>query len=226
MAPPQGKSADSLHPSELQPADHGGFYLHYVKNGCSGNRVRPPGGADCPEILTRSLQNAPDGMKRSLTLGSVLAFVSICAGVMVLLNGCSALNALNIENPRYSIRDIRPSVDIAIPLSASSIDVDFNIEVDNPNPVQIRLDEIDFDLFINGSRVLDSVSRQGIRIPANGRGDIALRTRIGYSNIRSLWTEMVDVVRGRRADYEIRGNAYYDTPIGRLKFPVKVLSTR
>jgi LEA14-like dessication related protein len=167
-------------------------------------------------------------MKRSLTIGSVLAFVSICAGLMtLLLTGCStAMRALNIENPRYSIRDIRPSVDIAIPLSASSIDVDFNIEVDNPNGVQIRLDEIDFDLFINGSRILDSVSRQGIRIPANGRGDIALRTRIGYDSIRSLWTEMVDVVRGRRAEYEIRGNAYYDTPVGRLKFPVKVLSTR
>lgn len=166
-------------------------------------------------------------MKRTLTLGSALAFVSIAAGIATfLLTGCSALNALNIENPRYSIRDIRPSVDIAIPLSASSIDIDFAIEVDNPNPVGIRLDEIDFNLFINDSRVLDSVSQQDIRIPANGRGDVALRTRIGYSNIRSLWSEIVDVVRGQRARYEIRGNAYYDTPLGRLKFPVTVYSTR
>ena len=166
-------------------------------------------------------------MKRTLTLGSALAFVSIAAGIATfLLTGCSTLAALNIENPRYSIRDIRPSVDIAIPLSASSIDVDFAIEVDNPNPVGIRLDEIDFNLFINDNRVLDSVSRQDIRIPANGRGDVALRTRIGYNNIRTLWSEMVDVVRGRRAKYEIRGNAYYNTPVGRLKFPVTVYSSR
>lgn len=166
-------------------------------------------------------------MKRTLTLGSALAFVSIAAGIAAfLLTGCSTLAGLNIENPRYSIRDIRPRVDIAIPLSASSIDVDFAIEVDNPNPVGIRLDEIDFNLFINDNRVLDSVSQQDIRIPANGRGDVALRTRIGYSNIRSLWNEMVDVVRGRRAKYEIRGNAYYQTPVGRLKFPVTVYSTR
>lgn len=166
-------------------------------------------------------------MKRTLTIGSALAFVSIAAGIAAfLLTGCSTLAALNIENPRYSIRDIRPRVDIAIPLSASSIDVDFAIEVDNPNPVGIRLDEIDFNLFINENRVLDSVSQQDIRIPANGRGDVALRTRIGYDNIRSLWSEMVDVVRGRRAKYEIRGNAYYQTPVGRLKFPVTVYSTR
>ena len=144
-----------------------------------------------------------------------------------LLSGCAAVgNALNIQNPRYTIRDIRPRVAIAIPLSASSIDIDFNLEVDNPNTVGLRLDHIDFDLFINDARVLDSVSQQDIRIPARGIGDVHLRTRIGYQSIRTLWDEIVDVVRGQRARYELRGNAYYDTPAGRLRFPVTVYSTR
>jgi LEA14-like dessication related protein len=159
-------------------------------------------------------------MKRTLPLavGAALFFLSGCAAVQ---------QALNIENPRYSIRDIRPRVDIAIPLSASSIDIDFNLEVDNPNSVGLRLDQLDFNLFINESRVLDSVSQQDLRIPANGVGDVQLRTRIGYQNIRSLWNEVVDIVSGRqRARYELRGNAYYDTPLGRLKFPVTVFSTR
>jgi hypothetical protein len=56
---------------------------------------------------------------------------------------------------------------------------------------------------------------------------VRLRTRIGYQNVRSLWTEIVDIVSGRqRAKYELRGNAYYNTPVGRLKFPVSVFSTR
>lgn len=167
-------------------------------------------------------------MKRTLPLATFLTAVSIVSGVAVfLLSGCAAVQqALNIENPRYSIRDIRPRVDIAIPLSASSIDIDFNLEVDNPNSVGLRLDQLDFDLFINDTRVLDSTSQQGLRIPANGIGDVQLRTRIGYDNVRSLWSEIVDIARGRRAKYELRGNAYYDTPLGRLKFPVTVYSTR
>jgi LEA14-like dessication related protein len=167
-------------------------------------------------------------MKRNLTLGTVLAIFCIAAGVaMMLLSSCAALRqTLNIENPRYSIRDIRPRVDIALPLSASSIDINFAVEVDNPNSVALRLDQIDFNLFINDNRVLDSISQQDIRIPANGRGDVNLRTRIGYENVRSLWTELVDVIRGNRARYELRGNAYYQTPIGRMKFPVTVYSTR
>ena len=168
-------------------------------------------------------------MKRTLPVASFLAAVSIISGFAVLLlSGCAAVQqALNIENPRYALRDIRPRLDIAIPLSASSIDIDFNLEVDNPNSVGIRLDQVDFDLFINDSRILDSTSQQDIRIPANGIGDVQLRTRIGYQQIRSLWTEMVDIVSGRqRAKYELRGNAYYETPLGRLKFPVTVYSTR
>jgi len=192
----------------VQPSDHGGFY---------------------PKFLTRPLQN-PTGMKRTpLTLGTLLAFLSISAGLaMFFLTSCAAVrSALDIENPRYSIRNIHPRLDIAIPLSASSVDIDFDLEVDNPNRVGLRLDQIDFNLFINDARVLDSISQQNIDIPANGRGDVRLRTRIGYQNVRSLWTEIVDIVSGRqRAKYELRGNAYYDTPVGRLKLPVTVFSTR
>jgi LEA14-like dessication related protein len=152
----------------------------------------------------------------------------MAAGIaLVFLSGCAAIqNVLDIENPRYTIRDIRPRVDVAIPLSASSIDIDFALEVDNPNRVGLRLDQLDFNLFINDSRILDSISQQNINIPANGRGDVHLRTRIGYQNIRSIWNEVVDIVRGQRARYELRGNAYYNTPMGRLKFPVTVYSTR
>jgi LEA14-like dessication related protein len=166
-------------------------------------------------------------MKRTLTLGSLLAAVCFGAALALLFTSCSSLkSALNIENPRYSIRDIRPSVDIAIPLSASSIDVDFALEVDNPNSVGLRLDQVDFNLFINDSHVLDAISQQDLRIPANGKGDVQLKTRIGYQNIRSLWDQVVGIARGQRARYELRGNAYYETPLGRLKFPVNVVSTR
>lgn len=166
-------------------------------------------------------------MRRNLTLGSILTIVSIATGAALLLSGCAAVqSALDIQNPSYAIRDVQPRIDIAIPLSASTIDLDFALEVDNPNRVGLRLDQLDFDLLINGTQVLDSVSRQDIRIPANGVGNVRLQTRIGYDNVRSLWGEIVDVIRGERARYEIRGNAYYDTPVGRLKFPLTVYSSR
>jgi LEA14-like dessication related protein len=166
-------------------------------------------------------------MKKTLSLGGLLTAICLAATLALLLSGCAALGrALNIENPRYSIRDIRPRVDIALPLSASSIDIDFALEVDNPNSVGLSLSQLDFNLLINDTRVLDSVSREQFRIPANGVGQVNLQTRIGYNNIRTLWNEVVDIVRGQRARYELRGTAHYDTPVGRLQFPVTVYSTR
>ena len=165
-------------------------------------------------------------MKKNLTYSALLTAACILlAGLTLIASGCSTLANLNIVNPSYTIRDVRPRVDIALPLSASSIDFDFTVGVNNPNRVGLRLDRVDFNLFINDSRILDSVSEQRINIPANGYGDVHLRARVGYDSLRSLFREVADVVQGNRARYEIRGNAYYDTPVGTLKFPVTVYTT-
>ncbi|HET7435388.1 MAG TPA: LEA type 2 family protein [Thermoanaerobaculia bacterium] len=166
-------------------------------------------------------------MKRSLTLGSALAVLCFVFAAASLLSSCSTVQkVLHIENPRYSIRNIRPRVDIALPLSASSIDFDFTLGVDNPNSVALRLDRIDFNLFLNENHILDSVSDQGINIPARGIGDVHLTTRVGYQNIRNIFSEVASLIQGNRARYELRGNAYYNTPLGTMKFPVTVYSSR
>ena len=145
--------------------------------------------------------------------------------VTVLFVGCTSLRNLNIVNPSYSLRDIRPHVAIALPLSASSIDLDFDVGVDNPNPVGLRLNRLDFDVLVNNNPLLTQVSTpQGISIPARGVGQVHLKTRVGYQNIRNIWSQITDMINGNRATYQIRGNAYYDTPIGQMRFPVTVYS--
>jgi LEA14-like dessication related protein len=146
--------------------------------------------------------------------------------LLLAATGCSSLQTtLNIEEPRYTMRDIRPHVSIALPLSASSIDFDMNVEVENPNSVGLRLDRIDFDLMVNGSRLLSGVTRDQIRVPARGTGEVRLTARVGYNQIRSAFREVSDAIQGNRAKYELRGRAYYDTPIGRMDFPFTVYRT-
>lgn len=166
-------------------------------------------------------------VKKNLTYGGLLAAACIALAAMTLiLSGCSTLaRNLDIVNPSYTIRDIRPRVDIALPLSASSLDFDFTLGVNNPNRVGLRLDRVDFNLFINDSRILDGISDQRVNIPANGYGDVHVRARVGYDSIRSIFREVADLIQGNRARYEIRGNAYYNTPIGTMKFPVTVYSS-
>jgi len=156
-------------------------------------------------------------MKRTIALISSLT----------LLAGCSAAQqALNIQNPRYTISDLRARPSIAIPLDQSSIDFDFVIGVDNPNAVGLNLNRIDFSIFVNENRLLDSVSNQRVSIPARGLGQIRLTSRVPYRNIGNIYREIADVIQGNRARYEVRGNAYYQTPAGELRFPVTVYATQ
>jgi LEA14-like dessication related protein len=162
-------------------------------------------------------------MKRPFTLAWLLAGLCIVVGIVAIsVAGCSSLANLDIINPRYSLREVTPRVQLAIP---PSMDFDLTVGVDNPNPVSLRLDRLDFDLFVNNNHLLNSISNQGVKIPARGIGDIHLTAHVGYNEIKSIFREVADVVQGRRAQYEIRGNAYYNTPVGQMRFPVTVVSS-
>jgi LEA14-like dessication related protein len=165
-------------------------------------------------------------MKRNLILASLLTVTCLgLAAVTLSLSGCRSLAGLNIVNPRYSLRGVVPHVAIALPLSSSAIDFDFTIGVDNPNPIGLRLDWLDFDLAINDTPVLTSVrAEQGVHIPAHGVGDVHLRTRVGYENLKILFRQVAEMVQGNRATYSIRGNAYYATPLGQMRFPLTLYS--
>ena len=148
------------------------------------------------------------------------AFLVIFLAALVGLAGCRSL--MNIENPHYAIRDIRPRVSVAIPLSQSSIDFNFLVDVDNPNSVGLTLDRMDFDLMMNDRHLLSGVTDRSVRIPANGIGEVEIRGRVGYENIRNIFTEVVDLIQGQRAQYQLRGTAYYNTPLGQMRFPLTI----
>ena len=161
-------------------------------------------------------------MKRTLIPATLLTVSCI---LMLTLSGCRSLFVGEIVNPSYKLRSVAPHVAFALPLSASAIDLDFTIVVDNPNAIGLRLDWLDFDLAINDTPILTSVrAEQGVNIPAHGVGDVHLRTRVGYENLKSLFRQIADMVQGNRAHYAIHGNAYYHTPFGQKRYPVTLYS--
>jgi LEA14-like dessication related protein len=159
-------------------------------------------------------------MKRTLPGAFVLA-------AALALSGCgSVAKSLNIVNPTYTLRNVQPRVALALPLSASAIDFDFDLGVDNQNAVGLSLSGVTFDVLVNDNRLVSSVSEQRVNIPARGYGVVHLRARVGYNEIRSIFQQVTDVIQGNRARYELRGTASYDTPVGRLNFPVTVYANR
>jgi LEA14-like dessication related protein len=146
----------------------------------------------------------------------------LIAGCIVLatVTGCRSLVGRDIVNPSYKLRSVVPHVAIALPLTASAIDLDFTIVVDNPNGIGLRLEWLDFDLAINDTPILTSVrAEQGVHIPAHGLADVHLRTRL-----KELFRQIADMVQGNRATYAIHGDAYYHTPFGPKRYPLTLYS--
>jgi len=167
-------------------------------------------------------------MKRSIFTAALLTGLCVMLALVTFtLSGCSTVaSALNIVNPTYSLKNIQPHIAIGLPLSTSAIDLDFDLGVDNQNSVGLKMAGLNFDVLVNGNRLLTSQSSNGVNIPANGYGAVHLRSRVGYNEIRSIWGQIVDVIQGNRANYEVRGTASYDTPVGRMNFPVTVYATK
>ncbi|HUJ14914.1 MAG TPA: LEA type 2 family protein [Thermoanaerobaculia bacterium] len=162
-------------------------------------------------------------MKRQLVYGTLLLVACVAASVcLVLLSGCNTLANLHIMNPSYSLRSVTPHLNAGIP---PSVDLDFVVNVYNPNRVVLRLDSIDFDLFVNNDPVMHNVhSVQAFQIPPRADSDVHLATHLTYDSIRAIYNEVLSMIQGNRATVGIQGNAYYDTPIGQLRFPVNVAS--
>ncbi len=140
--------------------------------------------------------------------------------LLVLLAGCSSL--LDLQQPEYSLRSITTTPRIAIPLQKSTIDLDFNIEIHNPNDLALTMDRIDVDVFLNNQQVTNTISTRQVRIPANGIGDARLTTSVDYESVRSMFYEIVNAVERGEANYELRGKAWFNTPLGNLSFPITV----
>lgn len=54
-------------------------------------------------------------------------------------------------------------------ISFSAVDVAFVIAVENPSPLDIALDELDWSLALASSPFLSGVSGQGLAVTSNGR---------------------------------------------------------
>jgi LEA14-like dessication related protein len=159
-------------------------------------------------------------VRRSLVLAALLT--ALCVGLSILtlsLSGCSALAYRHLEKPEYRLVDVAAKVNASIP---PSIDLDLTIEVDNPNPVALRLDAFDFILFANDQRIANGATVDHVTVPPNGTGDVRLRAHLSYKGLKTIYRDIVNMVQGGRARYTLEGNATFDTPLGQRTYPVKI----
>jgi LEA14-like dessication related protein len=89
--------------------------------------------------------------------------------------------------------------------------------VDNPNPVELALADVDYRLSIDGHPVATGKPPEGLAIPANGKADLTLPASFKFAD---LGQAVATVLAKGSAGYKAEGTLGLKTPIGVVRVPL------
>jgi len=138
-------------------------------------------------------------------------------GLWVLLSlNCFLFQRIMVKNCKFHLK----SVEIES-ISLSSLSLLFHISIDNPNSIDVVIDRLKYEFFINSLRVFSGTTAKGIKIPPGGSKEHSTIIDLNYKDLgEALW----DAIKRGEAKYSLKGRAYVDTPFGSFSYPVEIHS--
>ena len=146
---------------------------------------------------------------------AVMYLIVLVSGLLV--GSCSGLKKLaetaSVKRPRVAFVGTEMTG-----LSFERVDLMFDIAVQNPNPLGIRLAGFDYDFLINGNSFISGDQQEGIEIRAQGEHTVHLPVSVAFVDLYEIFQNVKD--KGRSA-YELNCGFSFDLPIlGDVRVPV------
>ncbi|MCG8041370.1 MAG: LEA type 2 family protein [Candidatus Thiodiazotropha taylori] len=137
--------------------------------------------------------------------------------MILLFQGCSSLQQaeqlMNGIQPTGEVKGVKLSG-----LDLRGIDLLFDVEVDNPNPVAISLDGLDYDLKLLNRSFLKGQQSMGMSLAADGKSQVKLPVRMEFERLLEHYSEL-----SKRDDvpYQLDLGLGIDVPLlGRVRLPM------
>ncbi|MCG7966272.1 MAG: LEA type 2 family protein [Candidatus Thiodiazotropha taylori] len=137
--------------------------------------------------------------------------------MILLFQGCSSLQQaeqlMNGIQPTGEVKGVKLSG-----LDLRGIDLLFDVEVDNPNPVAISLDGLDYDLKLLNRSFLKGQQSMGMSLAADGTSQVKLPVRMEFERLLQHYSEL-----SNRDDvpYQLDLGLGIDVPLlGRVRLPM------
>lgn len=137
--------------------------------------------------------------------------------VFISISGCAeltkVLQQMDIQRPTVSVADVRMTG-----LSFDHTDLNFKIQIDNPNGVNISMAGFDYNFDINQKSFLSGKQDQAIAIAARGQSQFDFPVTLKFSDvIRTVG----DLLERDSAAYKIDLGLMFDLPVlGKQKIPL------
>ncbi len=140
---------------------------------------------------------------------------SYCLLAALFLSNCAQLKSLSeTQKPNISVDDLRVT-----DLSLQGIEITFDLQVTNPNPIALNLTSYNYDLlveensFIKGNKSLETI------IEANQSSIISIPVNFTYKELYNTFTSLNSKTEG---GYKFLANIGIDAPfLGPMEIPIE-----
>lgn len=136
------------------------------------------------------------------------------------LQGCAMIKSrLAVQNCKFQIANVG-KIDYDPFKAPDKLGITINIDCYNPDKaIEAVLDKLTFNLFVNNTQTVAGNVENKLKIPPEKTIQFPVNVQLSLSDVEKT---VFEVIKSGNANYELRGNAYFSTPIGESSIPVTI----
>jgi LEA14-like dessication related protein len=132
--------------------------------------------------------------------------------LVLVLAGCGVLaRRAALKNCEYSLKSVELS-----DVTMSDMTLAVGVSARNSNDIEVVVDRMNYEFFINGKRAFEGSMGQGMKI-APGKTEVI--SSVMNLNYVELGTALAQAVKDDQANYDLRGTAYLSSSLGTFAYP-------
>lgn len=139
-------------------------------------------------------------------------FVIAMLSIAMIISGCSSLTKIFLKDPELNVVSVK-----AANISLTDISIDIEVNVKNPNQIEINLDSLAYKLSLSGETVAEGNFDNEIIIPASDQKKIIIPVKFRFNSIQSILTGMME--KSFKNEYEFSGNAIMGGVLKGVRIP-------
>lgn len=144
------------------------------------------------------------------------------------LSGCTGLTDFIAERQaitraEFSFERVElQHADIPLVTPNAKADLRVILKVKNPNSVTARLDRLDYEVYLEGTKVGSGAMTDDFSVPAGASKELPLPVAVPYAGLPE---PALQAILARRAKIRVTGVSHVSTPLGRIDYPIDLEHT-
>ncbi len=121
----------------------------------------------------------------------------------------------NLKNCEFELENLE-----VVNFGFSQVDLLVHVGVQNPNPSDVVVDRLEFELFTGDNKVAEGKHSENITVAAGDKGVVKLEVATTPAQLGT--TLMQALMSGGGVDYRVEGIVYLDTILGEIPYPINI----